>query len=74
MVGFGLVMGFVSWHAAKWGVGFLAWFIAVVAAIAMVNWLQQTFIRWAKEDSSDKNKESINGLVEIFQDAIAGNL
>jgi hypothetical protein len=40
MVGFALVMGFVSWHAAKRGPGFLAWFTAVVAAVAMVKMLE----------------------------------
>ena len=40
IVGFALVMGFVSWHAAKRGPGFLAWFTAVVAAIAMVKMLE----------------------------------
>ena len=40
MVGFAVVMGFVSWHAAKREPGFLAWFTAVVAAIAMVKMLE----------------------------------
>lgn len=40
MVGFALVMGFISWHAAKRGPGFRAWFTAAVAAGAMVNLLQ----------------------------------
>ena len=37
-------------------------------------WLQQTLIRWTREDDSQKNKEWINGIVEAFQDGIAGNL
>ncbi len=40
MVGFAWVLGFVSWHSAKRGPGFLAWFTAVVAAIAMVKMLE----------------------------------
>ncbi len=40
MVGFAWVMGFVSWHSAKRGPGFLAWFTALVAAIAMVKMLE----------------------------------
>jgi len=37
-------------------------------------WLQATFIRWLNEDDSEKNKEWINGLVETFQQALAGEL
>ena len=40
MVGFAFVMGYVSWHAAKRGPGFLAWLTAAVAAVAMVNLLE----------------------------------
>jgi hypothetical protein len=40
MVGFAYVLGFVSWHAAKRGPGLLAWFTAVIAAIAMVKMLE----------------------------------
>ena len=40
MAGFAYVMGYVSWHAAKRGPGLLAWFTAVVAAVAMVNLLE----------------------------------
>ena len=40
MVGFAYVLGFISWHAAKRGSGFLAWFTAVMAAIAMVKMLE----------------------------------
>lgn len=35
--------------------------------------LQQTFIRWSKDDDSETNKW-INGLVNAFEDAIAGKL
>ena len=41
---------------------------------SLLVWLQQTFIRWSNEDDSEKNKEWINGLVEAFQDALAGEL
>jgi len=44
MVGFAFVLGFISWHAAKRGPGFLAWFTAVVPAIAMVKMLEVA--RW----------------------------
>jgi hypothetical protein len=37
-------------------------------------WLQQTSIRWSKEDDNEKNREWIYGLVETFQDSLAGNL
>lgn len=40
ILGFAFVMGFISWHAGKRGPGFLAWFTAAVAAVAMVNLLQ----------------------------------
>ena len=40
MAGFALVLGFISWHAAKRGPGFVAWFTAVVAALAMVKMLE----------------------------------
>ncbi len=44
MVGFAWVLGFISWHAAKRGPGFLAWFTAVSAAIAMVLVLQAAWM------------------------------
>jgi hypothetical protein len=40
MVGIAWMLGFISWYAAKRGPGFLAWFTAVVAAIAMVKMLE----------------------------------
>jgi hypothetical protein len=44
------------------------------ATKSLLVWLQASFIRWTKEDDSKKNKEWINGLVEAFQDALAGKL
>lgn len=44
MMGFAFVMGFVSWHAMKLGPGLLAWFTAVVAAIAMVKMLEVAWV------------------------------
>lgn len=41
---------------------------------SLLVWLQATFIRWLKEDDSEKNKEWVNGLVNAFEDAIAGKL
>jgi hypothetical protein len=41
---------------------------------SLLVWLQQSFLRWVKEDDSEKNKEWINGIVEAFQDALAGEL
>lgn len=37
-------------------------------------WLQASFLRWVKEDESDRNREWIDGIVEAFQDALAGKL
>lgn len=37
-------------------------------------WLKATFIRWIEEDESVRNREWINGLVEAFQDSLAGEL
>ena len=39
---------------------------------SLLVWLQKTFIRWMKEDDSEKNKEWINGLVKAFEDGVAG--
>jgi hypothetical protein len=41
---------------------------------SLLVWLQATFIRWTKEDDSEKNKEWINGLVKAFEDGVAGRL
>jgi hypothetical protein len=41
---------------------------------SLLVWLQQTFIRWSKEDDGEKNKEWINGLVKAFEYGLAGKL
>lgn len=41
---------------------------------SLLVWLQTSFLRWVKEDDSQKNKEWINGIVEAFQDSLAGEL
>jgi hypothetical protein len=41
---------------------------------SLLVWLKASFLRWVKEDESEKNKEWINGIVEAFQDALAGEL
>jgi hypothetical protein len=41
---------------------------------SLLVWLQQTFIRWSKEDDSEENKEWINGLVKAFEAGLAGKL
>jgi hypothetical protein len=41
---------------------------------SLLVWLQQTFIRWSKEDDSEENKEWINGLVKAFEARLAGKL
>jgi hypothetical protein len=41
---------------------------------ALLVWLQTSFIRWSKEDVSEKNQQWINGIVEAFQDGLAGKL
>ena len=63
MVGFALVMGFVSWHSAKRGPGFLAWFTAVVAAVAMVKMLEVAWYPF---------KPSRETFHEIQQDSVSG--
>lgn len=39
---------------------------------SLLVWLQESFLRWIEEDSSEKNKEWINGIIEAFQDVLAG--
>lgn len=39
---------------------------------SLLVWLQESFLRWIEEDSSDKNKEWIYGIIEAFQDGLAG--
>ncbi len=41
---------------------------------SLLVWLQRSFLRWIKEDDSKENKEWVDGLVEAFQDALAGDL
>lgn len=41
---------------------------------SLLVWLQASFLRWVKEDDSEKNQEWINGIVEAFQDGLAGKL
>ena len=41
---------------------------------SLLVWLQASFLRWVKEDGSEKNKEWINGIVEAFQDGLTGEL
>ena len=40
ILGFAYVLGYVSWHAARRGPGFLAWITSVIAAIAMFQMLE----------------------------------
>lgn len=37
-------------------------------------WLQASFLRWVKEDESDRNRDWIDGIVDTFQEALAGKL
>jgi hypothetical protein len=41
---------------------------------SLLVWLQASFIRWAKEDESARNREWIEGISEAFQYALAGKL
>ncbi len=41
---------------------------------SLLIWLQASFIRWAKEDESERNREWIEGLVNAFEDGVAGKL
>ena len=41
---------------------------------SLLVWLQATFIRWAKEDKSQRNRQWIDGIAEAFQNALAGEL
>ena len=40
---------------------------------SLLVWLQQSFLRWLKEDDSEKNRDWIHGIAEAFQDGLAGN-
>ena len=41
---------------------------------SLLEWMQQSFLRWIKENDSDQNKQWIDGIAEAFQDGIAGKL
>ena len=41
---------------------------------SLLVWLQASFLRWAKEDESERNREWIEGIAEAFQHALAGDL
>ena len=41
---------------------------------AILVWLQASFIRWAKEDDSARNREWIEGIAVAFQESLAGEL
>jgi hypothetical protein len=41
---------------------------------SLLVWLQASFLRWVKEDESERNREWIEGIAEAFQHALAGNL
>ena len=41
---------------------------------SLLEWLQQSFLRWYKEDGSEQNREWINGIAEAFQNGLAGKL
>ena len=66
MVGFAFVLGFISWHAAKRGPGFVAWFTAVVAAIAMVKMLEVAWYPYkpSKEAFHEIQQEDAYGTDE----------
>ena len=38
----------------------------------MLVWLQASFLRWVKEDSSVENRKWITGIVEALQDVVTG--
>jgi hypothetical protein len=41
---------------------------------SLLVWLQTSFLRWAGEDGSVRNREWIEGIAEAFQHALAGEL
>jgi hypothetical protein len=41
---------------------------------SLLVWLQASFLRWSKEDDSTKNQQWVEGIVEAFQNALAGTL
>ena len=41
---------------------------------SLLVWMQQSFLRWIKEDDSDQNKQWVEGIAEAFQDGLTGKL
>jgi hypothetical protein len=41
---------------------------------SLLVWMRATFLRWMKEDESERNREWIEGIVEAFQESLAGEL
>jgi hypothetical protein len=41
---------------------------------SLLVWLQASFVRWSKEDDSARNQQWVEGIVEAFQNALAGTL
>ncbi len=41
---------------------------------SLLVWLQQSFLRWIEEDDSPKNRQWVDGIVEAFEDGVAGKL
>lgn len=41
---------------------------------SLLVWLQASFIRWTKEDASERNREWIDGIVEALENALTGEL
>jgi len=43
-------------------------------SMSLLVWMQESFLRWVKEDDSDENREWVDGIAEAFQYGIAGKL
>jgi hypothetical protein len=41
---------------------------------SLLVWMQESFLRWIKEDDSEKNREWVEGIAQAFQDGLAGDL
>ncbi len=79
ILGFAYVLGFVSWHAARRGPGFLAWITSVIAAIAMFQMLDMAWypMKPNREAFERIQEEVINAPVEKKIDAeirVASNI
>ena len=61
MLGFAYVLGYISWHAARRGPGFLAWLTSVVAAVAMVSTLE---VAWYPMKPSWETFERIQAEID----------